>query len=348
MKVLFLGLGGAGQRHLRNLRELAIPNLEVYAVRTLRRQQILDCKFNICDGTLDEKYKIVNFRTLEEALGKGMDVVFISTPTSMHIDAALLAVKSGCHVFIEKPLSNSLDKLEEFEKYVKQNNVCVMTGYQNRFHPCILETKNILERKLIGEIISVNAEVSTDVRKWHTYEDYRNLYAVRSSLGGGVVLTQSHELDYIQFLFGMPSRVYAVGGQLSDLECDVEDCVSIMMEYEKNGKRVPIHIYEDFIQNPATRTCKIVGTKGKVLFDLMNASLQVYDDTGTLVINKKFNLVGDVLFKKELKEFFGAIDTNREPNISLHESINCQIIAHAILESLVQKTIFDIKGARNE
>ena len=78
--------------------------------------------------------------------------------------------------------------------------------------------------------MAVRIEVGEYLPGWHTYEDYRQMYASRADLGGGVILSQIHELDYLYWLFGLPKRVFALGGHLTRLEVDVEDIASILLE----------------------------------------------------------------------------------------------------------------------
>ena len=87
---------------------------------------------------------------------------------------------------------------------------------------------------------------------WHPYEDYRALYAARADLGGGVVLSQIHEFDYLYALFGLPRRLFAIGGHLSHLEIDVEDVASTLMEFNVDGHILPVHLQQDYLQRPAS------------------------------------------------------------------------------------------------
>ena len=69
----------------------------------------------------------------------------------------------------------------------------------------------------LGNLLAVRATIGEYLPNWHPYEDYRQMYASRADLGGGVILSQIHEFDYLYSLFGVPRRVYALGGQWSDL-----------------------------------------------------------------------------------------------------------------------------------
>ena len=107
MKVLMIGLGGIGQRHVRNLSALLGDQLELIAYRTRRLSTVLTDRLQIEPGAdLESKYHIRTFTDLDDALAEGPQVAFICNPSSLHISAALKAANANCHLIIEKPLSD--------------------------------------------------------------------------------------------------------------------------------------------------------------------------------------------------------------------------------------------------
>lgn len=335
MKYLFIGLGGIGQRHLRNLINMSLDDDKFFAYRVRCEQFVLDDKLQIEENyRLEEKYNLTVFNDLDRALEVQPDVVFICNPTSLHMKTMLKVAKQRCHFFVEKPLSHNMDNLEMLCDLVKNNRIITYVGYQQRYNPCIIKAKEIIDSEILGELISVNAEVGECVKNWHKYEDYKRMYACRRDLGGGVVLSQIHELDYLYYFFGMPISVYAVGGHVSDLEIDVEDVVDILLKYHIKGKNIPVHVHEDYIQTPASRTCKIVGTKGRIEFDLIKAEFIQYNEFGECICNEKYNFERNDMFKSELHDFLECVKNEKESNIPIEAGIQSLKMANASLESL--------------
>ena len=157
------------------------------------------------------------------------------------------------------------------------------------------------------------------------------MYASRSDLGGGVVLSQIHELDYILWFFGFPRKLFAVGGHLTRLEIDVEDVASILMDC--GG--IPVHLHQDYIQNPPSRTLQIIGDAGKILVDFRALSVESFDAKGVSAGVKSFaDFERNQLFLDELKHFLACIDGQETPLVSLRDGARSLRMALAAKESL--------------
>jgi predicted dehydrogenase len=345
MKALFIGLGGIGQRHLRNLKEVMGDNLEIIAYRVRNSSQVITDKLTIEEGIdIQSHYGIKVFHNLSDALSENPTIAFICNPTSMHLSAAKAAAEHGCHIFIEKALSDSMDGVQELITLVKSKKLICMVGYQMRFHPGLKILEKILINGDLGQIVTVNTEVGEYMPSWHKYEDYRDLYAARKEKGGGVIISQIHEFDYIQWLFGIPESIYAVGGHLSSLEIDVEDVASIIMTCIKDGKKIPVHLHQDYIQQPPTRSCKVIGDRGVVFLDFIKLTLTHFGLSGNVV--QHFNFSGferNQLFNEQMRHFISCIQTGAEPIVTLKEGAQSLQIALAARESLETGKIVQIR-----
>ena len=186
MKILMIGLGGIGQRHARNIRRLMGDSVEVFAYRVRGLTHEITQKLTVNDQANVEKLlDIRSYTNLDEALSTHPEAAFICNPSSLHIESATMAAKAGCHLFIEKPLSHSLDGIEELIRIVKQKELTAMVGFQLRFHPCYLKMREHLLNNDIGMPLAVKAEVGEYMPGFHKYEDYRQIYAAKNKLGGG-------------------------------------------------------------------------------------------------------------------------------------------------------------------
>lgn len=346
MKVLFVGLGSIGQRHLRNLCGIVpVEELDIYAYRRRGLQRILDARQNVVseDG-LEDKYGITVVDSLDDAFAIGMDAVFICNPTSMHLEVLRQACDHSCAIFEEKPLSHTMQGVDEVLAEIRNKKLITYIGFQNRLHPCLQELRRAIDEGDIGEIACVDAELGENITTCHPYEDYRGTYACSSQLGGGVLLSQIHELDYLIWLFGMPLSVYASGGKLSDFDLDVEDCIDIVMTCERGAKRIPVHVHEDFIQSPPVRRCKVVGTDGKIEVDLLSSTLRRWDSLGSLIQELSYDFERNDMFVAEMNEFVAALREGRQTNLPIAEGARSLRVALAAKESIAKETVIMLGG----
>jgi len=340
VKALIVGLGGVGQRHARNLRSLLGDDLQLLAWRVRRLSHVVTPALQ-SDATrnVEAEYGICSFDSLEDALAARPEAAFICNPTSLHVPAALACVRAGCDVFLEKPVSHNLDCLDELEREVKSRQRIVMVGYQLRFHPCFRRLREILREGLVGGVLAVRATVGEFLPGWHPYEDYRQMYASRADLGGGVLVTQIHEFDYLYALFGMPRRVFTVGGKRSALEIDVEDTASTLMDYDG----LPVHLHQDYVQRPPSRNCEIVGARGRLVMDFPTLSLTRYDAEGVMVERASWEgFDRNLLFLNETQHFLDCVRSRSKPEVDLADGIASLRMALAARQSMATGGVVEV------
>lgn len=336
MKVLVVGLGSIGQRHARNLRTLLGEGLELMAWRVLGRTAAIEDGREVTSGAkVAERLGIREFTDLDAALAQRPDAVFLCNPSGLHIPVAIRAARAGAHLFLEKPLSDRYDGIDELIEVVESRRLTAVVGYQLRFHPCLRLLHSLLEQGTIGRVVAVRAEAGEALPDWHPYEDYRRSYAARADLGGGVLLTQIHEMDYLYWLFGRPRRIFAIGGKLSDLEIDVEDVASVSMECQSGGRTIAVHLHQDYLQRPARRGCEVIGTNGTIRMNLRAATLEVHDGEGRLVESARFeDLERNRMFLDEVRAFLDAMKGEKTPLVGLREAAESLRMALAAKRSL--------------
>lgn len=346
MRVLFCGLGGIGQRHLRNLRSLVSESeLEVHAYRVLGRNEKLRDDLSIDpDRSIIEDYKILVHTDLQLALAAKPEIVFICNPSSLHTNIALQAAKSGAHLFIEKPVSNTLNGIGNLINIVNSLELVCYVGYNFRFHPALIRIKELLQQRYFGKILSVRSEIGEYLPNWHRYEDYRSMYASRSDLGGGVVLSQIHEMDLLFWYFGMPESIYTLGGKLSHLEIDVEDTATSLMKYSGSFGNFSVALHQDYLQQPPVRTFKVVGDSGIAQVDLIRNNLVIHDANGEIVEHSNGNdFKRNDMFLAQMKHFLETVSGQTNPKVNLYDGIQSLRIALAAKESMSSQRVVILK-----
>jgi len=330
-RALVVGLGSIGRRHAANLRTLLGNDLELCALTGRTGAQVVPelhaSALADCDGGA--------FDDLGDALATRPDVVVVSNPTSLHLPVVDEAIRAGAAVLVEKPVSDSLDGLDALVELAARRCATVAVGCQHRFHPALLELRELIGRDALGRVVTVCATEADYLPAYHPYEDYRRSYAARRDLGGGVVLTQIHELDYLHWLLGMPRRVFAVGGHVSDLDVDVEDTASALLEFETGGRPLPAHLHLDFRSRPARRTCVVRGERGTAEVDLLRPSLTWYGEDGGAARSTSYaGFARNDMFLDEMRAFLAAARGEADVPVSLAHGVDTLRIALALRTSL--------------
>lgn len=314
------GLGSIGQRHVRNIRRVMGEEAEIIAFRSRGLKTTFDDSLNIREGVdLEEEYSIRSFTDLDEALSEKPDAAFITNITAKHMETALRCARAGCHIFMEKPLSDSFEGVEEFRRTVREKGLKFFTGFQNRYHPCVALLKEYIESGALGKIGSARVEFSERLTTMHRYEDYRGTYMARKDMGGGPVMNlMMHDLDMLAYLLGKPVSVFGRLGFDSGLSIDVEERADALFEFE-GGVNVSAHT--DFLQYPPFHHIKIVGDKGRIEANFNTAKVLVYDggENGKLTEFEQF--VRNDMFISELKDFIDCIENDKEPVIGIEDGI---------------------------
>lgn len=313
MKTLLIGLGSIGRRHLKNLATLGITDVTVL---TNGRCQLSN------EG-------LPSFRSvssMEAALAVHPDVAIICNPTSLHLETALTVAKRGCHIFLEKPISHSLEGVNELREIVEELGLTVQVGFQYRYHGVFQKMKKRIEEGRIGKVVSTHAHWAEYLPAWHPWEDYRESYSAREDLGGGVVLTLCHPFDYLRFLVGEVEEIQAIGGQLSELEIETEDTALVSLRF---ANRAVGSVYLDYVSRPSAHRLTIIGTEGRIEWDETCNDAKIYHDGG-----RRFELLQpgrfverNEMFLDEMADFLACIEQRKTPICTLDDGIKALRIA---------------------
>ena len=317
MKYLIAGLGSIGRRHMRNL--LALGETDIVLLRSHR-------------ATLPEDdlagYPVET--SLTEALHKhAPQAVIVANPTALHLNVAIPAAEAGCAILLEKPISSSTDGLDRLKAAVEQGGAKVLVAFQFRFHPSLLAARQFISDGAIGRVVSAHVHFGEYLPAWHPWEDYRKGYAARADLGGGVLLTQCHSLDYLPWLVGRVEAAWGLVGKLSDLEVDVDDTAEIGLRF-RGGALGSIHL--DYNQQPPSHHFDVIGTQGTLRCDMAEGTVNLFRaaekawETYALPAGWERN----VMFLDEMQHFVRVVRGEEQPACPLEDGIRVMQLIEAV------------------
>ncbi len=319
MKILIAGFGSIGRRHFQNLLSLGEKDILFYRSR----------KSTLPDESLS------GFRVeedLEKALAQKPDAVVISNPTALHLDVAIPAASQGCHILLEKPISNSMDRIDELKNAVEESGSRILVGFQFRYHPGLMQIKEWIQQEKIGSIYYVRTHWGEYLPDWHSWEDYHDSYSARKDLGGGVLLTLSHPIDYLRWIFGEFDSVSAKMGGQKALGIEVEEMVETTVRF-KNGILGGIHV--NYLQRPPELFLEIIGSEGRISWNYISGELKLYqteDQTWEFYpLTEGFSR--NDLFLEEMQHFLQVVAGKISPICSLVDGIKVQKIIAALYQA---------------
>lgn len=294
-RIVIVGLGSMGKKHL-NFARFHCPRA---IIKVLTKYPFNDPERS-ANGYL---------QNISEAIAFKPQLIIIANPASLHLQTASKMAKLDAFMLIEKPLSNNLEHIENLIEIFKKFKTKLLIGYNLRFNPSLSYFREIYKKGVIGKIFSVRAEVGQYLPDWRNEIEYKKSVSANKSLGGGVLLELSHELDYLIWMFGRPLWVIASVSKSSDLEIDTEDQAMMIFEHEdmSSGKKFQTSLNLDFFRQDTTRRCTLIGEKGSLRWD------------GVLGVVEKFDNLG----KQWIKEFSDHDSGNKSYYFEWRHFIDC-------------------------
>ncbi|MEJ2608105.1 MAG: Gfo/Idh/MocA family oxidoreductase [Anaerolineales bacterium] len=330
MRFLISGLGSIGRRHLKNL--VTLGQTDIVFHRT--------GKSTLPD---DELAGYPAESDLSEALERwSPDAVIVSNPTALHLEVAVPAARAGCSLLLEKPISHTLDHVDELRAALDAGGGNVLVGFQFRFHPGLQHAARLLRERVIGDPISVRAHWGEYLPTWHPWEDYRESYSARRDMGGGVLLTLCHPFDYLRWLCGEVSSLFASVGNFGELELDVEDTAAVLLSLEGD---VLGTVYLDYNQQPASHWLEISGTRGSIRWDNADGAVRWWTTQKREweIYSPAEGFERNTLFLEEMRHFIDVVRGDAQPRCTLQDGIRALKIVLAAKRSAARSARVDLE-----
>ncbi|OMC81808.1 hypothetical protein BK130_13550 [Viridibacillus sp. FSL H8-0123] len=243
-KAVVIGYGSIGKRHTRLLNGLGITTVVV-------SKRHID---------VENRYL-----TIEEAIEKEKpEYIVVANETYLHEETLTRIHNTGYDqkILVEKPLFSK-------KSYFNYQFSSLYVGYNLRFHPIIQKLYELLKSE---QVISVNAYVGQYLPTWRPTTDYTKGYSADVSKGGGVIRDLSHELDYLNFLFGKWAEMTANGGQISNLSIQSDDYFSVLYQTQTG---INVSVEMNYLDRIIQRQLSIQTNKHTYKADLISQTIQI-------------------------------------------------------------------------
>ena len=314
LSVLIVGCGSIGKRHARVLVDLGLGDIRACDSTPQARQQMAE-----------QTPSVSLFDSYEDGLKSNPEAVFICVPTELHVPMAMGAVRSGCHVFIEKPLSDTTESVDELSAMARGNNRKVMVGLCSRYHEGVLKMYSALGSGCVGRLVCVRALVGEHLPD--ARPDYRDLQCAKH----GGVFELMHDLDLAIWMTNSAvKRVHAVHGNYGGIGIEASDLAEFLIEFE--GPYVAT-VHLDFFQRPRRRQLELICTEGVIALEFSQwdqCTLSTYDLEQQEWLREDIPTERDQMFRVEDLEFLKAVACDLPISCTIEEGLkSVQVIQHA-------------------
>ena len=216
--LIIVGLGSIGSRHLKIISDLR-PEINIYVLRRPGYKK----------SSLDHLIKKV-YTNIDEAIKFGFDAAIIASPSSFHLDQAGKFVEKKIPILIEKPISNSLENCHDLKILSETNNVKILVGYVLRHSNLLKRFHKLINQTPIGKVLYTDIKCGSYLPNWRKGIRYQESVSAKKHLGGGVLLELSHEINYVNWLFGPFEEIKSIitNTELLCIDKDLEDLVQII------------------------------------------------------------------------------------------------------------------------
>jgi len=306
MKVLVVGCGSIGRRHITNL----------LANRSIRKVTVCT-KVKGCRDIFGRNSGKLEFISDIDSAGDDFELAVISNETYKHIPTALKLAKGKINLFIEKPLSYKLNGVDALIKARDKYRIKVFVGYNLRFLGAIKLLKKYVSSGAIGKLYFSRIECGQYLPLWRNNIDYNDSYSAFKEKGGGVSLDLSHEVDYMRFIFGDPVSWKIAKLKISGLKINSDDLFEGI--YCFNKFICSVHL--DYLKKEKTRCIFIYGSKGYIRCDIVNKTFEI--ETDSLFRRLKGGALFDIdkTYADEMDSFISSVRRSIRPAIPLDDGI---------------------------
>lgn len=296
LSALVVGFGSIGKRHARVLGEIGLSDVRVCDPMAERRRSARN-EFGITQV----------FESFEEGLTSKPDTVVLCSPTAMHVEQAVAAIRAGTDVLTEKPLSNSADGISELEALARENGRLVMVAHCFRFHEGTLRAKQMVDEGKIGRLLAVKCMFGEYIQE--VMPDYRDRYVFHYS--GAYELM--HDIDLALWFAGQkPVRVFGFDGTVGDSGMKSPDLVELTIQFED---RCVANVHLDFFQRARHRRTELYGTGGTIQVEFARwdrCTVSVYEASTGEWQHEQMATDRDDMFRAEDRVFLEAV-ASRSP-----------------------------------
>lgn len=318
VSLLVMGCGSIGERHIANLRAM-MPNARIDAFDSEPARL----------RAVEEKHKAHPVK--DDAITAAYDCVLVCTPPMSHIKLATQAVAAGSNVFIEKPLSTTLEGVDALQDLLHGKRLAAFVGYSLRFNRGINIIKKMIDDQKFGRVVHASAYFGQYLPDWRPSQDYRNSYTARKDLGGGIIFDASHEVDYLMWLLGKPASIQSDYAGTDIINVNTEAVADVILKFPKN---IQGHVHMNFVRREYRRSLEVLCENGIIQWSLSDQTVRTFDANSKSWSVTEAGQPVNEMYVDEMKHVMSMMMAkSKSPIIDLENGVSTLQVSLAIHES---------------
>lgn len=317
-RVLVIGCGSIGRRHLRLLAER--PDVAVAAC---------DPDPAAREGVAAVGSGIPFYATLGEALRAWRPAfAVVANPNRFHAEAAIAAMRAGAHVLCEKPIADTLAAGRRIVAEARRRKRALLVGYTERYRDSIQTVEKMAAAGELGTLTGGRALVGT----------YNTLLCSRTASRtdyGAILVDYTHEFDFLRGIFGEVSEIACYANDLGAKPLRASPGTAVTVLRYASGALVTVHM--DYIQHPQRRLLEVFGDRKSLELDLQTDTLRVFDTDRPGHQTLTFENVRDNRFRLEHQELFDAALKGTLPRVDGAAGLSALAIAEKAIRQIARR-----------
>ena len=311
VKVVQIGIKGFGQYVAGIVQRCR--NIELVGIYDINKNYI---------ASASKDLNVMPFNSLEDALSCECDGVILEVPNSAHAELVKSAAMARKHVFVEKPITNSIEDAQEIIRLCKEQGVLLQVGHSRRFMGKYHKVKELIEGNTIGRVVMIEANYSSQRAKRHSKDVWR--YSRTTCPGGPMLQLGIHAVDTIYYLTGC--RPLIIKGLFADgfTTTQNEDAGGVIMKMEND---IIAYVGSSYV-SPLTESMVIYGDDGRIdiRFDTVLLNKDGKDEIVDIEEESE-----DASYIRQFESFADSIIHQRKPEVDGEIGLqNLEVVLNAL------------------
>lgn len=320
MKILIIGLGSAGQRHLRNLKDISDETSKIFVYRGKHKRGLISSNLQDEDANLDpiEFYGAQELLHTDEFQKQNWDLTIIATPPNSHLEYFNKCLSNSKRILIEKPISTDLVSAIKIQESAKIARKPVLIGYQLMFHELIPKLIQIIPK--LGDLQSCHIVFIEGLSAMNPYRNMDDHHLAKPD-GGGVFLGLSHDLDLVISLFKATGYEEATFWNILNSPTGATIACELSATLISHKGSLPLRGEFSISEKNKSRKITIHGSQARLELDLVSQVLTIHDYDGHSIFHENLVIDKDSLFRAQIEHLMDTSDFDTFCESNLDRSI---------------------------